>query len=186
MTSTCKAAPESTPPEPAAAPEDPATPDPTAGDEAAPIGDAEPAAEPAAPASYELDGSRLILPSPIRFATGAATLDPASEPALRHIAGYLAEKTSVSTLRIEGHADDPRLSEARALAVTAWLVAHGVECARLLPVGFGSTKPIADASSPEGRAQNTRIEAVTAGLRGRAIGGMPLEGGGVVAGDPCR
>jgi hypothetical protein len=40
-------------------------------------------------------------------------------------------------VRIEGHASDQALSEARALAVTRWLVVRGVACERLVPVGFG-------------------------------------------------
>ncbi|MBK7824473.1 OmpA family protein [Nannocystis sp.] len=138
------------------------------------------------PTEYRLEGHRLELPGPIVFQTGSDILDPASDPALEHVRGYLVAKSAVSTLRIEGHADDQALSERRALAVGRWLVAHGSECTRLLPVGFGPNKPIADASSPEGRAQNTRIELHNAALLGRPIGGMPLDGGGLVAGDLCQ
>ena len=109
------------------------------------------------------------------------------------MAGYLADKTYISTLRIEGHTDDrgdaganQALSEKRALAVAKALVAKGVDCKRLLPVGFGANKPIRPNDTPEGRAQNRRMDFVNAALRGRAIGGMPVDGGGVVAGDPCR
>jgi hypothetical protein len=35
------------------------------------------------------------------------------------------------------------------------------------------------------RTLNRRISFFNAGLRGRAIGGMPLDGGGQLAGDPC-
>ncbi|MBK8266520.1 MAG: OmpA family protein [Nannocystis sp.] len=59
-----------------------------------------------------------------------------------------APRESVSLVRIEGHASDQALSEARALAVTRWLVVRGVACERLVPVGFGPTKPVADASTP--------------------------------------
>ncbi len=160
------------PPEPA--PADPATtstpsPDATA---TTPTPDA-------APVSYSLDGNRLELPSPIVF-TGEA-LDPASDPALEHVRGYLAAKDYITVLRVEGHADDQAQSERRALAVARWLIAHGIDCKRLIAVGFGPTKPIADASTPEGRAQNTRIELHNAQLRGRAIGGAPVDGGGQLA-----
>jgi OOP family OmpA-OmpF porin len=99
----------------------------------------------------------------------------------------LAAKESVSLLRIEGHADDQALSELRAVTVGRWLVAHGVDCKRLLAVGFGATKPFDDASTPEGKARNTRIELHNAALRGRPIGGASLEGGGQVASaDLCQ
>ena len=130
-------------------------------------------------ATWELDGSRLVLSQPIVFETGSATLQPEAEPALAAVQEYLAAKDYISTMRIEGHAEDQDLSEARALAVSRWLVGHGVACERLLPVGFGPTKPL------YGDARDNRIEVVNAALRGRAIGGIPLDGGGRVAGDPC-
>lgn len=149
---------------------------------------AEPApAQPSAgAATYELDGNRLELPGPISFQADSDTLDPASDPALEHIRRYMADKAAISTLRVEGHADDQTLSERRALTVGRWLRAHGIDCKRLLAVGFGATKPIADASTPEGKAQNTRVEVHNAALLGRPIGGMPLEGGGRIAGDLCQ
>ncbi len=57
----------------------------------------------------------------------------------------------------------------------------GISCARLIGVGFGSSKPVAANDSAENRARNRRTVFVNAALRGRAIGGMPLDGGGVVA-----
>lgn len=144
----------------------------------APASDA-PASESAAPVTYKLDGNRLELPAPIVF-TGEA-LDPASDPALEHARGYLAAKDYITLMRVEGHADDQALSERRAVTVARWLIAHGVDCKRLIAVGFGANKPIADNRTPEGRAQNTRIELHNAELRGRAIGGAPTDGGGQVA-----
>jgi OOP family OmpA-OmpF porin len=122
----------------------------------------------------------------ITFATGTATIDPSSEEGLLGIKKFLDEKSYVTLLRVEGHvfgaAKPQALSEARANAICAWLVAKGVDCKRLLPVGFGDTKPI----SSDEPASNTRITFVNAALRGHAIGGMPVDGGGNVAGDPCK
>lgn len=140
--------------------------------------------------NFPLEGNRLVLPAPITFKTGSAELTDESAKTVQYIAAYLADKTYISLLRIEGHSDNvgdtQRLTEQRALAVAKALVAKGVACARLLPVGFGASKPVADNASPEGRAKNRRIEAVNAALRGRAIGGLPTDGGGQVAGDPCK
>ena len=139
-----------------------------------------------------LDGNTLVLPSPIRFETGSAALTAESDPALAAAAAWLAGKTSVTLVRVEGHtsaegssAFNQKLSEARALAVARALASRGVDCHRLIAVGFGETKPIAANDTPEGRAANPRIEVVNAMLRGLAIGGMPADGGGVVAGDVC-
>ena len=146
----------------------------------APATDA-PASESAAPVTYKLDGNRLELPGPIVFQAGGDTLDPASDPALNHARGFMADKPAISMLRVEGHADDQALSERRAVAVARWLIAHDVACTRLIAVGFGPTKPIADTSTPEGKAQNTRVELHAAQMMGRPIGGAPPDGGGQVA-----
>ena len=130
---------------------------------------------------------------PIAFVTGHAELAPESAPAIQHVAAYLAAKDYVTTLRIEVHTDaqgadtwNQTSSEARALAVARALVAAGVDCKRLLPVGFGETRPIAPNDTAEGRAENRRVRFENAALKGRAIGGMPLDGGGVIAGNPCK
>lgn len=140
--------------------------------------------------SFTLDGNALTLPSEIIFATGAATLDEtASSAALWYLVDYLEAKSYISTLRIEGHSSDAgaqTLTEQRALAVATWLVAHGVACDRLVAVGFGDNKPVADNRTAEGKSQNRRIRVINAALRGRAIGGMPLDGGGQDAGAVCK
>jgi OOP family OmpA-OmpF porin len=145
------------------------------------------------PPKYELEGNRLVLPAPIVFRTGSAEIAIDSTDALRHIARYLADKDYISLVRIEGHTanvgdadQNQTLSEQRAMRVAKALVASGVDCKRLIPVGFGSNKPVADNATPEGRAKNTRVDVFNAALRGRMIGGMPADGGGKVAGDPCQ
>ncbi|MFO0746843.1 MAG: OmpA family protein [Myxococcota bacterium] len=152
-------------------------------------------AEPASadgPPSYELDGNNLKVPGPVLFETASDVLKPESDAVLAYVQGYLAAKDYITLMRIEGHSDstgseamNQKLSERRALAVARWLVGHGVDCKRLIPVGFGSTKPVGDNATPDGRAQNRRMVFANAALRGRMIGGMPADGGGVVAGDPC-
>ena len=129
------------------------------------------------------DRGTLTLPEPLTFETGSARLAAATAELLPLVKGHLEATPSLTTLRIEGHteAGTPKaqaLSEARALAVAKALVALGVDCHRLLPVGFGASKPIAQRG-------NARVDLVNAALRGRPIGGMPVDGGGKVAGDPC-
>lgn len=143
--------------------------------------------------SFELNGNSLVLKGTIIFETGSAKVKAESDAALNFVKSYLVEKSYVSLLRIEVHTDNTgsadqnqKLTEARALSVAKALVARGVDCKRLLPVGFGSSKPVAANDTPEGKARNRRTEFVNAALRGRAIGGMPVDGGGKVAGDACR
>lgn len=134
---------------------------------------------------YTMNGMEVVPSSGISFQAGTATVSPESEKALNIIRSYLDSKTYVSLMRIEGHVDgsnqDQALSEARANAVAKWLINAGVDCKRLIPVGFGNTKPVSEA-----RAANNRIAFVNTMLKGRAIGGMPVDGGAKVAGDPCK
>ncbi len=142
---------------------------------------------------YKLEGNEVKLQKEIVFETGSDKLKPESNAALEIIKQYLTDKSYISTLRVEVHTDNTgnaaasqTLSEKRTLAVCKKLVEMGVDCKRLIAVGFGDTKPVAANDSPEGRAQNRRTCFINAALRGRAIGGMPLDGGGKVAGDPCQ
>lgn len=144
------------------------------------------------PPTAALQDGKVALSAPIVFVTGTDDLAQESEGVLAALAGLLRDRTDITMLRIEGHSDsqgmddyNQRMSEDRALAVARWLVGNGIECGRLVPVGFGETKPIGDNQTPEGRALNRRIELIPAALRGRPIGGMPVDGGGQVAGDPC-
>jgi len=146
-----------------------------------------------APPSFEIENNALKLPGQILFETGKDKLKSESEPLLAHVKAYLDAKSYVTLLRIEVHSDaqgadsyNQMMSEKRALAVARALVGRGVDCKRLLPVGFGESKPIADNTTAEGRAKNRRTVFANAALRGKPIGGQPVDGGGKVAGDPCR
>jgi OmpA-OmpF porin, OOP family len=161
-----------------------------------PVKTAEPvaAAEPEKPKPvFKVEGGQLRLPGPVVFETGKDILKPESDDVLSVVKQYLDSKPEITLLRIEGHTDsdgddktNQTLSELRAMAVGRWLVAKGTDCKRLLPAGFGETKPVAANDTPENKAQNRRTAFVNAALRGKPIGGMPVDGGGKVAGDPCK
>jgi outer membrane protein OmpA-like peptidoglycan-associated protein len=145
------------------------------------------------PDSYTIENNELILPYPIVFKTGTAELSPESDSALIYIKNYLNDKTYISKLRIEGHTDNmgnhennQLLSEKRSMAVGRWLVNNDIDCKRLICVGFGGTHPKASDETPEGRAANTRIGIMNASLRGVPISGLPIDGGGIVAGNLCN
>lgn len=70
-----------------------------------------------------------------------------------------------------GHTDsvgsdayNQRLSVARAEAVKAYLVSHGVDVKRVRAVGKGESEPIADNATAEGRAKNRRVEVTVQSL----------------------
>jgi outer membrane protein OmpA-like peptidoglycan-associated protein len=52
------------------------------------------------------------------------------------------------------------LSQRRADAVRTYLVSHGMAADRITAQGFGPGNPVADNASPEGRADNRRVEIV--------------------------
>ena len=55
------------------------------------------------------------------------------------------------------------ISEERAQAVVDRLVDDGVRRERLSAIGYGQSRPIASNSTPEGRAQNRRVELTVVG-----------------------
>lgn len=102
----------------------------------------------------------------VNFATNSAVVPKDYQTKLDDIAKVLKAFPKVALL-IEGHTDNVgnaaknlKLSDARAAAVRAYLVSHGIEAARLATKGFGATKPTADNTTEQGRAKNRRIEAV--------------------------
>ncbi len=116
--------------------------------------------------SDEINKSGHVAVYGIHFDTGKAVIQPDSENVLGEIAKLLQENPDLK-LRVEGHTDNQgsaaanqALSEKRAQAVVAWLVAHGVSAPRLAAKGLGATKPVADNSSDDGRAKNRRVELV--------------------------
>jgi OOP family OmpA-OmpF porin len=144
--------------------------------------------------NYKLEGSEVKIDLPIVFESGSSILKPESDAALKIIKQYLDDKSYISMLRVEAHTDnvgDPAknqaLSDRRAFQVCMALIGMGVDCKRLIAVGFGGTKPVEDNSTPDGKAANRRISFVNVALRGHLIGGMPADGGGaVVPADICK
>jgi OOP family OmpA-OmpF porin len=142
----------------------------------------------AEPVRYELEGNELKVPGPVVFETNSPKLKVESDAVLEYVKGYLEAKSYITLMRVEGHSDsmgdgqaNQKLSEDRAAAVVEALVKKGVACERLIAVGFGGTKPVAANDTAEGRATNRRMVFANAALKGRAIGGMPIDGGGKVA-----
>jgi outer membrane protein OmpA-like peptidoglycan-associated protein len=79
-------------------------------------------------------------------------------------AGILTRNPTL-VITVEGHTDsvgsaesNQLLSVARAESAKQWFIEAGIDPARVFAVGYGETRPIADNETPEGRAQNRRIE----------------------------
>ncbi|KIN65450.1 OmpA family domain protein [Sulfitobacter noctilucae] len=113
-------------------------------------------------------GDRLIvtMPSGLLFATDSSTVTPTLQGDLRALAQNV-QVYSNSTLQVVGHTDsdgdaayNQTLSESRARAVTNVLVSNGVPQSRLQTFGRGENQPVASNLTPEGKAQNRRVEIV--------------------------
>jgi OOP family OmpA-OmpF porin len=141
----------------------------------------------------KIENNQLVLDNPVTFKPGTSKLTDEGKEALKQVKDFLVAKDYVTLLRVEGHGDNggkeadvQKLTEQRATAVGRWLVSNGIDCKRLIAVGFGSTKPVESNDTPIGKAANRRMVFALAALRGRLIGGMPADGGGVVAGETCE
>jgi len=112
----------------------------------------------------EGDDLLLRMPSGITFATDQSAIQPQFRPTLDQVAQTLSEypKTMIDVL---GHTDsdgsegyNQNLSERRAQSVATYLSGHGVTPVRVATHGYGEMQPIASNETPDGKAQNRRVE----------------------------
>ena len=129
----------------------------------APVAKAPPPPPPPPPPAPAV-GSKIVSLEGTHFDFNKATLTAAGTAKLDEAATVLAENPSV-TVNVDGHTDsvgsdayNQGLSERRAKAVVDYLVAKGVDAARLSPTGYGESKPVATNDTAEGRALNRRVE----------------------------
>ncbi|NIY79742.1 MAG: OmpA family protein [Rhodobacteraceae bacterium] len=113
-------------------------------------------------------GSQLIvtMPQDILFATDSAVVVPSLQTDLRKLAYNLQDYPN-TTVQIIGHTDNTgsagynqELSTRRATAVATVLTGNGVATGRVHAFGRGEDQPIATNLTPEGKAQNRRVEIV--------------------------
>jgi outer membrane protein OmpA-like peptidoglycan-associated protein len=103
----------------------------------------------------------------ILFDTDSDRIKPESAPAIKQIARLLETNPALKLL-IEGHTDSVGdashnldLSKRRAESVRAALVGQfAIDAARLSAAGLGAGKPVEANDTPQGRAQNRRVELV--------------------------
>lgn len=103
------------------------------------------------------------------FAPASAVVSQKVRPTLERLATELNKVSGAVT--ITGHSDgqpihtvefpsNQALSEKRAASIADALAASGVDKSRLKVIGKGDSEPVADNATPQGRAQNRRVEIV--------------------------
>jgi outer membrane protein OmpA-like peptidoglycan-associated protein len=112
----------------------------------------------------ETSGLTLADTAGIRFETASAELSPEAKGQLDALAQELSQQPD-QMLIVHGYADargdsqyNRALSQRRANAVRDSLVSRGVAAEQLRAVGLGESYPIATNATPEGRAENRRVE----------------------------
>lgn len=113
----------------------------------------------------ELIAKGKISTNGILFDSGSANLQPQSMGIIRQISQVLQQEQSMN-LKIVGHTDSDGndatnrdLSKRRAQAVKNALVSiYNIDEGRLKTDGKGEADPVADNNTPEGKAQNRRVE----------------------------
>jgi peptidoglycan-binding protein ArfA len=132
------------------APAPPATPAPPA-----------PGAGPCASLQADISG---LLATPINFQTDGFSLTSESQGQLTQVADKLKACPN-SKIAVVGNTDNTGndainipLSDNRAKSVADYLISQGVPAAGITSSGVGSTQPIASNDTPDGRAQNRRVD----------------------------
>lgn len=110
------------------------------------------------------DNITLNMPGNVTFATDSSDLSPAFFNVLNSVGKVLAEFEQ-TVVEVAGHTDstgsdsyNQGLSQRRASSVSSYLSAQGVIQQRMITLGMGEARPIADNSSVTGRQANRRVE----------------------------
>ena len=110
------------------------------------------------------DHISLVMPGNVTFATNSSDLRPEFFGVLDSV-GLVLKEYEKTVIEVAGHTDsvgseanNQALSERRAGTVASYLVSRGVLEMRVIRVGMGETRPVADNTTDAGRALNRRVE----------------------------
>jgi outer membrane protein OmpA-like peptidoglycan-associated protein len=122
-------------------------------------------ADTAAPGRVVVQRDRIELREPILFDVGKPTIKPQSHALLDEVTRALGDNAWIAELEIGVHTDERgadafnlRISDERAAAVKAYLVAHGVADARVTAHGYGETRPLCKEHNEACWSRNRRVE----------------------------
>jgi OmpA-OmpF porin, OOP family len=108
---------------------------------------------------------KIVILEQVHFATDQDVILPESFPTLQEVGRLVKQNKHIHRVRIEGHTDiraseayNLDLSKRRAASVMKYLLAQGIDPARLRSEGFGRSRPVASNDSEGGMALNRRVE----------------------------
>jgi outer membrane protein OmpA-like peptidoglycan-associated protein len=111
-------------------------------------------------------GTVITIPGSVLFASNKYDLLAAARDKLNHVADALKNQEDHKMV-VEGHTDSQgsetsnmELSQKRAQSVRDYLVSRGVSSEKISATGLGQSRPMADNTSAEGRANNRRVEII--------------------------
>lgn len=121
---------------------------------------------PAAPVVPEITRETKSMKLNVLFDSGKAILKSEYIPEVERLGKFL-QKYPEASVSIEGHSDNTgseqgnmKLSQNRAASIKSYLVnTMGIDASRVQAQGFGSSRPVADNATADGRAQNRRVMA---------------------------
>lgn len=115
----------------------------------------------------EARGYVITLSGSVLFRSDEAELLSTAKVKLEQVAEALKQQDNHKQIVVEGHTDargsdsyNAELSLHRAQAVRDYLASKGLDGARLEAKGVGEAQPVGDNNTPEGRANNRRVEIV--------------------------
>ena len=114
--------------------------------------------------SNNLQAIKVTFENGILFAINSSQLNASSKADLNKLSQNLVQNPETN-VQVFGYTDNTgsqqlneRLSLQRAESVVNYLVSDGVRSSRVSAKGFGWNDPVASNATPEGRAQNRRVE----------------------------
>jgi outer membrane protein OmpA-like peptidoglycan-associated protein len=128
-------------------------------------------------------GMIITLSGGVLFASAKFDLLGQAQTKLSQVADVLGKQDRDSKIIVNGYTDsqgndgfNQTLSQNRADSVRTYLVSHGIASDRITAVGHGKSDPVADNASPEGRADNRRVEIVVQPSNGSSNAGSMTPG----------
>ncbi len=114
----------------------------------------------------EARGVVITLSGSVLFSTGKYKLLPIAKDKLNDVAKALVDQ-GYKKILVEGHTDsqgsernNESLSLKRAESVRTHLISQGITASKIEAMGLGESRPVAGNDTPEGRANNRRVEII--------------------------